>query len=82
MKHYVDYQDRALAAMMEEYKAKSILDETDMVLGSSTSLFYYYRQTLQVFSEYSRQMPFVALSLVFGKWLRVYAELLISKLPK
>lgn len=68
--------------MLEEYKVQNILNETDVVLVSSTNLFYYYRQTIEVFSEYSRQMPFVALSAVFAKWLRSYADLLISKLPK
>ena len=68
--------------MLEEYKTKNVLDETDVVLVSSTNLFYYYRQTLEVFSEYSRRMPFVALTAVFGKWLLNYADLLISKLPK
>jgi hypothetical protein len=71
-----------LAGMMDVYKSKHILEEEDVVLNSSTDLFYYYRQTLEVFSEYSRSKPFVALSEVFAKWLRHYADLLISKLPK
>lgn len=68
--------------MVEAYKAKNVVDEEDTVLNSSTNLFYYYRQTLEVFSAYSRGVPFVALSSVFAKWLKIYAELIISKLPR
>ena len=68
--------------MMDGYRSKNILEEEDSVLNSSTEIFYYYRQTLEVFSEYSKKEPLVELSKLFGKWLRSYSDLLMAKLPK
>lgn len=52
------------------------------MLSSSTDLFYLYRQTLVQCSKWSTGKPFLDLSRVLGKWLKVYAEILQQKLPK
>ena len=82
---YVDAQDRAISDMLSQYRgARSrsslegvIADETDntgpTILPSSTELFYFYGQTLEQCGKYTTGEPMVALSKIFGKWLKIYS---------
>ncbi|KAJ3298080.1 Vacuolar protein sorting-associated protein 53 [Borealophlyctis nickersoniae] len=82
LRHYIDSEDKALSGLMETYRARPILSEEESVLASSTDLFYSYRQTLVQFSKLSTRKPFLDLCKMFGKWLRVYGDMLSSKVPK
>ncbi len=68
--------------MMDSYRTRVINEEEDSVLSSSTDLFYYYRQTLGNFSQFSKSKAFVDLSKLFGKWLKLYADMLIGFIPR
>jgi hypothetical protein len=68
--------------MFEKYRLKAVKEEEELVLASSADLFYYYRQTMISFTQYSTKNAFAELSDLFGKWLSAYGELLISKLPR
>lgn len=48
--------------------------EASVVLPSSTELFLFYRTSLEQCARLSDRRPLVDLSFVFKKWLRVYAE--------
>ncbi|KAJ3044469.1 Vacuolar protein sorting-associated protein 53 [Rhizophlyctis rosea] len=81
LRHYIDSQDKALSEMLETYRSRSTASEEENVLASSTDLFYSYRQTLVFFAKLSTKKPFLDLCLLFGKWLRNYSDMLLSKLP-
>jgi hypothetical protein len=82
LRQYIDLQDKTLAGMFDGYKAKPIRDEEDVIIASSTDLFYYYRQTMGSFAQYSTKNAFADLSKLFSKWLKIYADFLNSKVPK
>ncbi|KAJ3027828.1 UNVERIFIED_CONTAM: Vacuolar protein sorting-associated protein 53 [Siphonaria sp. JEL0065] len=79
---YIESEDRNLSAMLETYKTSSEAEEEEAVLVSSTDLFLFYRQTLVQCSKLSTNKPFLDLCRLFGKWLKIYSELLVAKLPK
>ncbi|KAJ3083889.1 Vacuolar protein sorting-associated protein 53 [Rhizoclosmatium hyalinum] len=79
---YIDSEDKNLAAMMETYKVSSEAEEEEAVLVSSTDLFLFYRQTLVQCSKLSTNKPFLDLCKMFGKWLKIYSEVLLFKLPR
>ncbi|KAJ3333115.1 Vacuolar protein sorting-associated protein 53 [Blyttiomyces sp. JEL0837] len=79
---YIESEDKTLSAMMDAYRVSSVTQEDDSVLQSSTDLFLFYRQTLVQCSKLSTKKPFLDLCRLFGKWLKVYADVLSSKLPK
>ena len=68
--------------MFHGYHDKKIKDEDDTIVSSSTDLFYFYRQTLQNFSQFSNRKSLLELGKLFGKWLKAFADLLSLKLPK
>lgn len=75
--------------MFENYRNQPLIgdnananSEEETVLPSSTDLFYFYRQTLVRFAQLSTGKPFLDMCKIFGKWLKVYAEFLLSKIPK
>ncbi|KAI9032128.1 Vps53-like protein [Hyaloraphidium curvatum] len=82
--HYIAAEDRNLADMMAQYRAKPVADDDSSisVLASSTDLFYSYRQTLVHCSKMSTGQPFLNLCKVFAKYLRVYADFLTGRLPR
>jgi hypothetical protein len=82
--HYITTEDKNLAEMMDQYRAKAVSeDDPNMsVLSSSTDLFYFYRQTLVHCAKMSTGQPFLNLCRMFAKYLRVYADVLVGKLPK
>ncbi|TPX70634.1 hypothetical protein SpCBS45565_g01703 [Spizellomyces sp. 'palustris'] len=82
LRHYIEIEDRSLGDIMEQYRARPVLQEEDAVLSSSTDLFYLYRQTLVQCAKLSTNKPFLDLVRLFAKWLKQYADLLSSKLPK
>lgn len=49
-------------------------DRPAAVLASSTSLFYFYRETLDRCASLSNRQPMLDLCAVFRKWLRVYSD--------
>ena len=73
---------RTLSEMMDTYRSSNIAQEEESVLSSSTDLFLFYRQTLVQCSKLSTNKPFLDLCRLFGKWLRVYSDAILSKLPK
>ncbi|KAJ3413185.1 Vacuolar protein sorting-associated protein 53 [Chytridiales sp. JEL 0842] len=79
---YIEFEDRTLSEMMDTYRASSGTQEDDYVLSSSVDLFLFYRQTLVQCSKLSTKKTFLDLCRLFGKWLRVYSDVLLSKLPK
>ncbi|KAI9356191.1 Vps53-like protein [Zopfochytrium polystomum] len=79
---YIESEDKTLSAMMDAYRQSTVMQEDDYVLQSSTDLFLFYRQTLVQCSKLSTNKPFLDLCRLFGKWLRVYADVLTSKLPR
>ncbi|KAJ3056157.1 Vacuolar protein sorting-associated protein 53 [Rhizophlyctis rosea] len=81
LRHYIDSQDKVLSDLLETYRSRPTATEEESVLASSTDLFYSYRQTLGAFAKLSTKKPFLDLCILFGKWLRNYADMLLSKLP-
>ncbi|KAJ3194380.1 Vacuolar protein sorting-associated protein 53 [Irineochytrium annulatum] len=79
---YIEAEDRNLADMMDEYRVSTETQDDESVLQSSTDLFLHYRQTLLTCSKFSTNEPFLDLCRLFGKFLRVYADVLSTKLPK
>ncbi|KAH9176699.1 Vps53-like protein [Lactarius sanguifluus] len=87
---YVQHQDKAIAdllsphrgsrtrASLDTIQSHSTVDNTEqtanVVLPSSTELFYVYGQTLEGCATLSTGKPLFDLLEVFKKWLRVYAE--------
>lgn len=51
-------------------------------MNSSTDLFLHYRQTLVQFARFSTGAAFAELCRLFGKWLVVFSDLLVTKFPK
>ncbi|KAI8920106.1 Vps53-like protein [Powellomyces hirtus] len=82
LRHYIEMEDKSLGTIMDQYRARPILQEDEAVLSSSTDLFYLYRQTLVQCAKFSTKKPFLDLVRLFAKWLKQYADLLSSKLPK
>ncbi|KAJ1541108.1 Vacuolar protein sorting-associated protein 53, partial [Cladochytrium tenue] len=78
---YIESEDKTISVMMDAYRQSTVMQEDDYVLQSSTDLFLFYRQTLVQCSKLSTNKPFLDLCRLFGKWLRVYADVLTSKLP-
>jgi hypothetical protein len=68
--------------MFDAYKSTSGSQEDDHILSSSTDLFYYYRQTLVTFAGFSAGKPLIDLCKLYGKWLRHYSELLVTKIHR
>ncbi len=75
--------------MLDKYKSQPLLSDTpqnnseeETVLPSSTDLFYFYRQLLVRFAQLSTGKPFLDLSKMFGRGLRMYSDFLMSQLPK
>ncbi|KAI8613557.1 Vps53-like protein [Chytriomyces sp. MP71] len=79
---YIESEDKNLSSMMEGYKLSSEAEEEEAVLVSSTDLFLFYRQTLVQCSKLSTNKPFLDLCKLFSKWLKAYADVLATKLPK
>ncbi|KAH9058879.1 Vps53-like protein [Lactarius vividus] len=87
---YVQHQDKAIADLLSPHRGSrtrasldtiqslSTVDNTEqtvnVVLPSSTELFYVYGQTLEGCATLSTGKPLFDLLEVFKKWLRVYAE--------
>ncbi|KAJ3379710.1 Vacuolar protein sorting-associated protein 53 [Lobulomyces angularis] len=87
LEYYIESENKALSEMMQQYREQPIETSDqqaneDSVLPSSTDLFYCYRQTMVQFSRFSTGKPFLDLSKLFKKWLSIYSELLLSKLPR
>ncbi|KAJ3071482.1 Vacuolar protein sorting-associated protein 53 [Podochytrium sp. JEL0797] len=79
---YIESENKNIATMMETYKTSSDAEEEEAVLSSSTDLFLFYRQTLVQCSKLSTNKTFLDLCRLFGKWLKVYSEVLAAKLPR
>ena len=73
---------RVLSDLLETYRSRPTATEEESVLASSADLFYSYRQTLGSFAKLSTKKPFLDLCILFGKWLRNYADMLLAKLPR
>ncbi|KAJ3206943.1 Vacuolar protein sorting-associated protein 53, partial [Dinochytrium kinnereticum] len=71
-----------LSEMIDAARTSVTTQEDEHVFMSSTDLFLFYRQTLLQCSKFSTNKPFLDLCRLFGKWLRVYADVLASKLPR
>jgi hypothetical protein len=76
---------RTLADMLQSYRKPlpSLPTQADdhatvTVLPSSTELFYYYRETLERCAKLSNRQPFLDLCTVYKKWLRLYADDVLS----
>ncbi|KAI8851914.1 Vps53-like protein [Chytridium lagenaria] len=79
---YIESEDRNLSEMIETARVSIATQDDELVFTSSTDLFLFYRQTLIQCSKFSTNKPFLDLCRLFGKWLRVYADVLATKLPK
>ncbi|KAJ3021483.1 Vacuolar protein sorting-associated protein 53 [Thoreauomyces humboldtii] len=82
LRHYIELEDKSLGTIMEQYRQRPVLQEEEAVLSSSTDIFYLYRQTLVQCAKFSTKKPFLDLVRLFAKWLKQYADLLMTKLPK
>ncbi|KAJ3139392.1 Vacuolar protein sorting-associated protein 53 [Physocladia obscura] len=78
---YINYEEKNLAEMFEKYKVSSEAEDEEAVFVSSTDLFLFYRQTLVQCSKLSTNKPFLELCRMFAKWLKNYADILVTKLP-
>ena len=68
-----------MMASYRQSKASSIAAEgSSNILPSSTELFYFYRETLERCAKLSNKSPFLDLCGVYKKWLKVYAEEVLS----
>ncbi|KAJ3108471.1 Vacuolar protein sorting-associated protein 53 [Phlyctochytrium planicorne] len=79
---YIESEDRNLSDMIDAARTSIAVQEDELVFTSSTDLFLFYRQTLMQCSKFSTNKPFLDLCRLFGKWLRVYGDVLSSKLPR
>ncbi|CAM0142840.1 Vacuolar protein sorting-associated protein 53 [Umbelopsis sp. WA50703] len=83
---YIEAEDSTLSAMIEEYKTSDRqleLDDSTVVLPSSTDLFYFYRETLVQSARLSTGKAFFDLCKLFGKHLDNYcANILLASLPR
>ena len=75
-------EDRVLNEKLESYKAQPIQADDNFILYSSTDLFVFYMQTLANCSRISIQKPFLDLIKMYQKWLDIYKDILLSKLPR
>jgi len=82
LEHYTHSENAALLEMMEHYRSQPVVKSEDGLIASCTDLFYAYRQTMVQFARFSTGKPFLDLGKMFGKHLKSYAEMLMSKLPK
>ncbi|BGP16853.1 hypothetical protein JCM10213_002616 [Rhodosporidiobolus nylandii] len=75
---FVDAQDRTLADMLQSFTSSRISlspsDNPSAVLPSSTELFYFYREALERCAKLSIRQPLLDLCKVYRKWLKTYAE--------
>ncbi|GAA5915432.1 hypothetical protein JCM6882_001421 [Rhodosporidiobolus microsporus] len=75
---YVDAQDKTLAEMLQSFTSSRISispsDNPSAVLPSSTELFYFYREALERCAKLSVRQPLLDLCKVYRKWLKTYAE--------
>ncbi|GAA6008665.1 Vps53p [Rhodotorula paludigena] len=75
---FVDAQDKTLSEMMQSFTSSRISispsDNPSAVLPSSTELFYFYREALERCAKLSTRQPLLDLCKVYRKWLKVYAE--------
>ena len=76
---------RTLSNKLQTYKSermkppKQAEDESpSTVLPSSADLFSFYRQTLAQCAKLSTSTPLVELSRLFGKWLQIYSEQILT----
>ncbi|KAF9181642.1 Vacuolar protein sorting-associated protein 53 [Haplosporangium sp. Z 767] len=83
---YIEAENKALEEKVNMFKLQEPVPEDDLsvaVLASSTDIFMFYKSALTNCASLSRKKPFLDLCMVFGKWLRVYAnDVLLAKLPK
>lgn len=81
---YIDSQDQILANKLQTFKnertnpPKQEEESPSTVLQSSADLFAFYRQTFSQCAKLSTSTPLVDLSKLFGKWLQLYAEQILS----
>ncbi|GAA5844731.1 hypothetical protein JCM9279_002899 [Rhodotorula babjevae] len=75
---FVDAQDKTLSDMMQSFTSSRISispsDNPSAVLPSSTELFYFYREALERCAKLSTRQPMLDLCKVYRKWLKTYAE--------
>ncbi|GAA6017952.1 hypothetical protein JCM10207_002717 [Rhodosporidiobolus poonsookiae] len=75
---FVDAQDKTLAEMLQSFTSSRISispsDNPSAVLPSSTELFYFYREALERCAKLSVRQPLLDLCKVYRKWLKTYAE--------
>ncbi|GAA5969374.1 hypothetical protein JCM8115_003118 [Rhodotorula mucilaginosa] len=75
---FVDAQDKTLSEMMQNFVSSRISispsDNPSAVLPSSTELFYFYREALERCAKLSTRQPLLDLCTVYRKWLKTYAE--------
>ncbi|GAA5896977.1 hypothetical protein JCM5296_002672 [Sporobolomyces johnsonii] len=75
---FVDAQDKTLAEMLQTFTSSRISispsDNPSAVLPSSTELFYFYREALERCAKLSVRQPLLDLCKVYRKWLKTYAE--------
>ncbi|KAF9581275.1 Vacuolar protein sorting-associated protein 53 [Lunasporangiospora selenospora] len=83
---YIAAEDKALEEKINGFKVQEPVPEDDAsitVLASSTDIFMFYKSALTNCAKLSRRKPFLDLCIVFGKWLRIYAnDVLLARLPK
>jgi len=73
--------------LTDKFRAASVTDVDEagitlVVLPTASDLLYYYKEALVRMKKVSTRKAFVDLSRVFAKYLRVYCEVLQSKLPR
>ncbi|GAA5851582.1 hypothetical protein JCM8547_001139 [Rhodosporidiobolus lusitaniae] len=75
---FVDAQDKTLSEMLQTFTTSRISispsDNPSAVLPSSTELFYFYREALERCAKLSVRQPMLDLCKVYRKWLKTYAE--------
>ncbi|POY71074.1 hypothetical protein BMF94_5831 [Rhodotorula taiwanensis] len=75
---FVEAQDKTLSEMMQNFVSSRISispsDNPSAVLPSSTELFYFYREALERCAKLSTRQPMLDLCKVYRKWLKTYAE--------
>jgi vacuolar protein sorting-associated protein 53 len=81
---YIDSQDQILSNKLQTFKnernhpRKQEDEAPSTVLPSSADLFAFYRQTFSQCAKLSTSTPLVDLSKLFGKWLQLYAEQILT----
>ncbi|KAF9940765.1 Vacuolar protein sorting-associated protein 53 [Modicella reniformis] len=83
---YIEAEDKALGEKINGFKLQEPVPEDDpsvTVFASSTDIFLSYKSALTNCAKLSRKKPFLDLCILFGKWLRFYAnDVLLNRLPK